>query len=301
MFIVKHLLQILVVSILSLVIWNCDANKSPKPEAISLLGQELYAGEADDSLIVAIDKELAQDPDNTEILFRKGRALAGMRRFNDAIVVYKKCIELDPENPVFCRRLGHRYISIRKFDDAVAALEKAAELNKRDISEEKLWKESWGTWNWRHEFDIQYHLGLAYYLKRDFTNAAAAYHACREAALDDNSRVAASYWLYLALRRLGREPEADALLSTITSDMDVTSNYTYLNLLLYFKGDITENELLEPERYGRLETMAYGMGAFYLVNGEPEGANEIFERIMKEDYWSGFGFIAAEAQLAAEK
>lgn len=289
-------------SALLLVFIACSGTEdTPKPEIISLLGTPLYTPAGNDSLLKVIEAELEKQPDNLDLLFSKGRALSEMMRVNDAIAVYKRCTELAPDHPVFFRRLGHRYISARRFDEALKALEKAAELNKDFWPADKLEEQSWGAYNWRHEFDIRYHFGLAYYLKHDFTNAAKQYRLCLEAARDDNAKIAAINWLYFSLSRDGKNDEAAELLDMVTPDMEVTSNFTYHNLMLFAKGVINEDELLNQDRYGRLETVAYGLAAHYLTIGELEGANEILEMIVQESHWTGFGFIAAEAELAAQR
>jgi hypothetical protein len=47
--------------------------------------------------------------------------------------------------------------------------------------------------------------------------------------------VATSYWLYLTLRRLGREREARRVLEPIRADMEIIENADYHRLLLAFK------------------------------------------------------------------
>jgi hypothetical protein len=45
-------------------------------------------------------------------------------------------------------------------------------------------------------------------------------------------------------------------------------------------------------------TLAYGIGAWYLINGQSAEAIEVFNAIVQGDAWPAFGFIAAEAELA---
>jgi hypothetical protein len=44
-------------------------------------------------------------------------------------------------------------------------------------------------------------------------------------------------------------------------------------------------------------TTLYGVGNWYLFNGQDQKARAIFERIVAGKEWSAFGFIAAEADL----
>jgi hypothetical protein len=83
--------------------------------------------------------------------------------------------------------------------------------------------------------------------------------------------------------------------------MDVYENMSYHNLLLFYKGEITEEELLGEA--GDLSTannaIIYGLGNWYLYNGERERAVEIFQDLVDNGIWAAFGTIAAEADLAA--
>jgi hypothetical protein len=40
------------------------------------------------------------------------------------------------------------------------------------------------------------------------------------------------------------------------------------------------------------------VGNWYLVNGDTQMAQQIFERVLAGRSWSAFGYIAAEAELA---
>jgi hypothetical protein len=43
--------------------------------------------------------------------------------------------------------------------------------------------------------------------------------------------------------------------------------------------------------------MAYGLGNYFLINGDRVKAREIFTRLTNGNQWSSFGYIAAEAEL----
>lgn len=263
--------------------------KREKPEVISLLGKELFAtpAEGDDLAKLEADlaeakKNLATDPENPELIVWFGRRLAYLWRYHEAIDVYTIGIEKFPDYAMLYRHRGHRYISIRKFDKAVEDLTKASQLNDSD-------------------FDIWYHLALAHYLKADFAAAESDYRHCLEAAEDDDSVIAVSNWLYITLRRQGKTKEAAELLEKITPDMEVVENGSYHNLLLFYKGLKSKEELVGLAEQSDLDraTLGYGLGCRQLYNaGDAESAKRWFERIVDGKYWPAFGFIAAEAELA---
>ena len=47
-----------------------------------------------------------------------------------------------------------------------------------------------------------------------------------------------------------------------------------------------------------IATQGYGVGNWYLYNGDEDRALEIFERIIEGTSWAAFGYIAAEAEVA---
>ena len=70
-----------------------------------------------------------------------------------------------------------------------------------------------------------------------------------------------------------------------------------------YKGLKSPQELLDvsdptnPDDAITLATQGYGVGNYYLANGNREKALEIFESVVKGTSWSAFGFIAAEVEL----
>jgi tetratricopeptide (TPR) repeat protein len=150
------------------------------------------------------------------------------------------------------------------------------------------------------QFGIFYHLGLAHYLKGEFAPAEAAYRRCLELARgNDDSIASASDWLYMTLRRLGREADAARVLEPINAGMKVGESRVYLNRLLMYKGVHTPDDLLRTggDGVGRA-TYGYAVGNFHLVNGRPAEARAVFERVTQGDQWAAFGFIASEAELS---
>ena len=83
--------------------------------------------------------------------------------------------------------------------------------------------------------------------------------------------------------------------------MDIIENTAYLRRLLMYKGELEADALLAVEEGADADltfaTQGYGVGNWYLYNGQPEKAREIFEQVVASDYWAAFGYLAAEADL----
>src|SRR5688572_9422924 len=114
--------------------------------------------------------------------------------------------------------------------------------------------------------------------------------------------VATSHWLYMTLRRLGRDAEAARVLEPIRADLDVIENQAYHRLLLMYKGELPVDSLLQRESAERPSVqdvmVAYGVANWHLYNGRRDEAERLLRRILSTRQWGAFGYIAAEAELA---
>jgi tetratricopeptide (TPR) repeat protein len=296
----------------SMAAMGCAAvDEGPEPECRSFLGEGLHAPELPDETrskreaqLAQAEARLADDPGDVEAMIWVGRRTAYLGRYNDAIAVLGRAIEIAPDDARLYRHRGHRYITLRKLDQAIEDLERASTLiagkpdqvepdglpNARNIPTSTLQSNIW------------YHLGLAYYLKGDFEQALRCYRECLDVSRNPDMLSATSHWLYMTLRRLGRDEEARSVLELIDAEMEIVENRAYHELLLMYKGERDPEDLwsraADAEDPLDLASVGYGVGNWYLVEGETQRAREIFERILEAGQWPAFGHLAAEAELA---
>jgi dipeptidyl aminopeptidase/acylaminoacyl peptidase len=278
-----------------------------KPEATSLLGRPLYALEVPEETRKGLEEKLAQatadlakSPDSVDAAIALGRRHAALGQFREAIDVYSRALAAHPKDARLYRHRGHRYITVRELDKAVADLARAAELVAGRPDEPEPDADPMRPPSTTLQFSIDYHLGLAHYLKGDFGAAEKAYRGCLERARGSDDRlVSATDWLYMTLRRQGRAEEAARLLEPIHAALDVKQDRSYLNRLLMYKGAFAPEDLL---RAGgdplTQETYGYAVGNWYLYNGRKDEARTLFERVAGGPQWPAFGHAAAEADLA---
>lgn len=286
-----------------------EINDSPAiVEATSFLGAQLMRQmdfpnrEQLEANLADAQAELAANPDSPDALIWVGRRQAYLWQYQDAIDTFTQGVERFPEDPRFYRHRGHRYVTVRNLDAAIADFEKAAELFAGQPDE----VEPDGAPNAQNiprstlQFNVWYHLGLAHYLKGDFESALPAYQECMLVSDNDDSIVATADWYWMTLMRMGRTEEAAELLEIIDADMDIIENDSYLRRMLMYKGQATPESLLDTSTADDLTiaTQGYGVGNWYLVNGDTDMARQIFERVVQGRSWSAFGYIAAEADLA---
>jgi tetratricopeptide (TPR) repeat protein len=242
-------------------------------------------------------------PNDPGTIIWLGRRLGYLGRFREAIDLYGEGIKKFPSDARFYRHRGHRYITVRKFDLAIADLTRASNLIKGKADE----VEPDGQPNVRNiptstlQFNIWYHLGLAYYLTGQNKQALSAYRECLKVSKNPDALAATTHWLYMTLRRLNRNAEAAKVLEPIDKGMDIIENTGYHSLLLMYKGLISSDQLLEEalkqESSAGSYSILYGIGNWHLYNGRRDEALKIFQRMLRGDQWTSFGYIAAEADL----
>ena len=232
-----------------------------------------------------------------------GRRTAYTGRYKDAIAIFSEAVARWPNDARLYRHRGHRYITLRCFDEAIKDFERATSLVKGKPDE----VEPDGLPNAKNiptstlQSNIFYHLGLAYYLKGDFKKALKAYENAQKVSTNNDMRVATSYWHYMALRRMGKKKDAEAILKPFAGEIEIIENRDYLNLIRLNRGEVTSDALL-TEIGGDADTLSssslgYGIGNYFLYNGDKPRAMGIFRRITAGNQWASFGYIAAEVEL----
>ncbi|HYH85900.1 MAG TPA: tetratricopeptide repeat protein [Pyrinomonadaceae bacterium] len=247
--------------------------------------------------------DFAKNSNDADSLIWLGRRTAYLGRYKDAIKIYTEGIEKFPTDARLYRHRGHRFITLRCFDAAIADFDKATKLIKGKPDE----IEPDGLPNARNiptstlQSNIWYHLGLAYYLKGDFRRALRAYREAEKVSKNADMLVATAHWLYMTLRRLGRESEASKTLEQIKGDLDIIENTDYYKLIKLYQGKLKPADLLGEigKNAGTLSnaTVGYGLGNWFLYNRQRAEAEKIFRLVTAGDQWASFGYIAAEAEL----
>lgn len=243
-----------------------------------------------------------QNPDSLENIIWFGRRLAYLGRYEDAIRIYSVGLDLFPNSYKLLRHRGHRYITTRRFDKAIEDLQRAA-FYARPV---KNALEPDGLPNRlnrplsNNKFNIWYHLGIAYYLKGNYDKAISSFKQSQEYADNDDLQVAVVDWFYMTYRKIGNLAAAKDLIRPIGRRMDIIENYSYHQRILMYKGQYEAQSLLAnatSQDKSIHPTLGYGIGNYYLYNGEVAQATEIFEKILLSPEWDAFGYIATEVDM----
>jgi tetratricopeptide (TPR) repeat protein len=260
-------------------------------EVTSGLGRELYAL-PDDAAIVKARANLEKDPRNVSLVLALSKAQAGRRQYREAIDTCTRGLAFAPKSAELYVERGHRELGLRRFRAAMIDLEHAVSLDPRNL-------------------DASYHLALSHYFLGEFDDAAHYFKNALDLARNTDSVIDCSNWLYVSLRRAGKERDAALVLKRITPDMKNTEPhlYFYLRLLRFYQGRITQEQVLPPkpaspsdtEAELSFDTVNYGVGNWHLYNHQPAPAVELFRKVVEGQAWNAWGFIGSETELVRMK
>lgn len=279
---------------LSVFAQNClDTAKSVAP-VLSVNAQETY-----ETKLAEARNDYEKSP-TADALIWLGRRTAYLGDYKKSIKIFTDGIAKFPKDARFYRHRGHRFITIRCFDDAIKDFETAAKLTKGKRDE----IEPDGLPNARNiptstlQSNIYYHLGLAYYIKGDFKNALKAYKSAEKVSTNPDMLVATKHWLYMTLRRMSRPKEAGKSIADVKDNLEMIENDDYYKLVKLYQGKLKAEDLMTNDANSLSNaSLGYGVGNWFLYNGEKSSAMEIFRQITSGNQWASFGFIAAEAEL----
>jgi tetratricopeptide (TPR) repeat protein len=82
-------------------------------------------------IVPLIEKALAQQPDNVDILLPMGNAYSAVERYEDAIEAYRQAIEVDPKNYVVWYEQGYVLSRMKKYEEALISFDTALRLKPR--------------------------------------------------------------------------------------------------------------------------------------------------------------------------
>lgn len=275
-----------------------DASQNAKEVLIDTMSDNSPSQIALENYKVAKETYLKNEADPDALIWY-GRRIAYLGQYEEAISIYSLGIQKHPKDARMYRHRGHRYISLRQYDKAINDFESAVELiegqddqiepdglpNSKNIPLSTLHGNIW------------YHLGLAYYLKNDMDNAYRAFSNRTVTEKYEDNIVSGGHWLYMILRRMGKNTEANAAIEKVRLDMDIIENMSYHKMCLFYKNLIAENELV-PDGLSASsdDVLSYGLGNWYLYHKQDTVAAKIhYKHLLENGNTFSFAYIAAES------
>lgn len=252
--------------------------------------------------LLEAEADYTQDPSNLDNIIWYGRRLAYLGKFQEAINVYTDGLRKFPQSYKLYRHRGHRYITIRQFDKAIEDLQNAAfyASNAENEIEPDGIPNAYNRPVSNIKFNIWYHLGLAYYLKGNYDKAISSYKKCMQYSDNNDLKVATTNWLFATYGKIGNMDAATVIIEEIPGKMRLIENRIYHDLIMLYRGFVTPDVVIRRNTSeGELNAaIGYGIGNWYLINGEINNALNIFTRVLDGTQRDTFGYIASEVEMS---
>ena len=275
-------------------------------EAISFTGKNLYRREVDSVKLEKynrlIDDLKSIENPSEEDYINLGNHYATIFQFGAAIDAYSKGMASYPDSYKILRHRAHRYLSTRKVDSALADLEKALVLIANSTEEAMEYYPN-GKVKGTYEYWIWYHLGIGHFLNRNFEKANEAFSKCLQLSITAKNRVGAVDWLYNSYHKAGKPDMAQEVIDAYTFEEDLDLKYPYSQRVMLYKGDKKAEDfefISKPssEWTGVEMTVAYGIGSWYVFNGDLEKGKSLFNKVVELPYWNAWAYLLAEKEVA---
>jgi tetratricopeptide (TPR) repeat protein len=305
------------------------AGASAQEQTRSLQGKDLFgrpmytvgsnpvnATDTDTLLRAVADAKAAYEADpSIDNTTWYGRMLGYRGLHREAVEVYSAGLKRHPRSAKLLRHRAHRYFNLREFDKSIEDGLRAAELYRgKPLERERPGPDYFPGSQDVVQFYLYYHLGHAFFAKKDYAAAAEWFGRARQVGIgtdDLPGYTAGVYWQYLSLARDHRFDDARALLDGFTLTLhdlrdNIEANY-YFDGIQLFKG------LRDPETYYSAEDSgkafstsdgisagtAYSLANYWLIHGELEKARKYLRIAAGVQTWSYFARVQAEADWLA--
>ena len=241
--------------------------------------------------------------DTLPYIIEYGKALAAVGQMRAAIEVFNDGLSIYTESHELLRYRGHAFLMIREINQAIEDLQQAAFYARHSSKTADFpgFEQSSYASRFTMQYNIWYYLGVAFYVKGNYDKAVSSFRKCIDASFNDDMLVGATDWGYMAYRRIGNMQRANELIMAISNATKVSFYYAHLYNVFLYKQMKTPKELMNYfknyEYEGNSATQLYGVGSWFLHNGDASQAIQTFRKGVNDLNWNNVGVLAAESDL----
>jgi tetratricopeptide (TPR) repeat protein len=221
-------------------------------------------------------------------------------KLNESIESYKKAIAINPNYEEAHNNLGVALNKVGQFEEAIKSLSEAITYANDSLLIE--YEHSGLTLNnkktvYNVKFNIWYYLGLSYYMKGNYDKAISSFRRCEKYTNNNDLKVVIANWLYTAFAKIGNLDLAEAEIMSIPINMRLIEikSRKYHDLIMLYRGLVTPSIL--TKRNGIDADVGYGIGNYYLINGQVKNAISAFNRVISTEQQELIGYMAIEKEL----
>ncbi len=225
----------------------------------------------------------------------KGRREGFLGNYAKAIEIFTEGLVHFPESYALHRYRGYFLVQNYQFEHGIADLRRAEGLiSLLDVSPSQPGipgKSNFSPSTFKR--NIYYYLAQSSMATGDYNTVLEYMDKAVEANElrdEDDFLVSTSYYKYMALRKLGRAEEAEALIKDIPDGLDIIENFDYHDAIKFIQGRITRAQVLD--RAGSLGKYTVAMMDHF--EGENDSAKELWTEVSADNHK---GYWLAEAEL----
>ncbi|NOT36135.1 MAG: hypothetical protein HOP11_02025 [Saprospiraceae bacterium] len=148
-------------------------------------------------------------------------------------------------------------------------------------------------------------MAIAFHCNQDYSSADKFFEVCGDFSTNSDLWARSYYWQYSCYSRSGRTQDAQDILKNLSENMQILpSSKHYLDALKYYKGSISESNLVDinfkptnSEEANIWLVKMYAVGVKNLLDNKKDKALIAFTKIKESGYWNTLPYIAAEGEL----
>lgn len=237
-------------------------------------------------------------PDREDSYIWLGRRYGYLGRYEEAIEVFTEGLKKFPNSYRLLRFRGRHLARNRQFERAIADYQLG--LQKMEGHADSF--EPNGIINdielptSTYRQNLHYYLGQTSFAVGDYAQMFDELEKSNQTLIElpfDDHRIAVIYWQYIALKKLNKHQQAEALVATLPQPVRILENQAYYDALLVLTDPTNK---LSPADNNKLATFALAMRLQF--NGDRSGAREILLKLADQ---STGGFWPAEVELVQSR
>ena len=234
-------------------------------------------------------------PDREESYIWLGRRNGYLERYDEAIAVFTAGLVKFPNSYKLLRFRGRHFARNREFERAIADYKLG--LSKMDghadVFEPDGIPNSINLTISTYRRNLHYYLGQTSFATGDYIQMFEQLELSKQPLIAlpfDDHQVAVIFWQYIALKKLARSVDAEALLKQLPEPAVLLENKSYYDALLILSARAEEsNARTNPDNLSK-----FALGMKLLFDGDKDGARNILGELVAE---SARGYWPAEVEL----
>jgi len=235
-----------------------------------------------------IREQLEDDPTNPDLWYKMGTALSDEIDHEAGIDAFSQGLVYNPFNASLYFGRGRKYIGLGRYWRCISDTTMAIRIQP----------EMWNHW---------YYRAVAYNLNGNYAEATADFMQCYNMT-DPEEHYPMVDWLFLCALDMNDKEKAREVLELIDDKViPPAMDYAYRRRVMLYKKIVAPDEFIDVEHIKKnclplpnrveleINTLTFGLFAYYTYTGDTEKANEVLLKIVKFEPSAAFGYIKGVA------